>query len=221
MTAYDPTERTRVRRKPSRASYDRQVVDRILDEALICHLGFVEDGQPFVIPTIHARVDGILYLHGSKASRTLRALEDGLDCCVTVTLVDGLVLARSAFHHSLNYRSAMIFAVARRVEDSEEKALALEAVVEHIAPGRSDDARPPSADELDATEVVALELEEASAKVREGGPIDADADMDRPVWAGQLLLSIAPLQPMAEPDLSPDVELPEYLSNWRRAQSKG
>jgi nitroimidazol reductase NimA-like FMN-containing flavoprotein (pyridoxamine 5'-phosphate oxidase superfamily) len=219
MSEYESTGRTRVRRKPGRGSYDRGLVDRILDEALICHLGFVEDGQPFVTPTIHARVGTKLYLHGSKASRTLQALEGGLDCCVTVTLVDGLVLARSAFHHSLNYRSAMIFGVARRVEDSEEKALALEAVVEHIAPGRSDDARPPSAEELDATEVVALELEEASAKVREGGPIDADADMDRSVWAGQLPLSIAPLQPVAEPDLSPDVELPAYLRDWHRPSS--
>jgi nitroimidazol reductase NimA-like FMN-containing flavoprotein (pyridoxamine 5'-phosphate oxidase superfamily) len=219
MPAYEPTERTRVRRKPGRGNYDREMVDGILDEALICHLGFVESEQPFVIPTIHARVGTKLYLHGSKASRTLRALEDGIDCCVTVTLIDGLVLARSALHHSLNYRSAMIFGVARRVEDSEEKALALEAVVEHIAPGRADDARAPSGDELDATEVVALELEEASAKVREGGPIDADDDMDLPVWAGQLPLSIAPLQPVAEPDLSPDVELPAYLRDWRRPSS--
>jgi nitroimidazol reductase NimA-like FMN-containing flavoprotein (pyridoxamine 5'-phosphate oxidase superfamily) len=216
MATYEPTERTKVRRKASRGSYDRELVDRILDEALVCHLGFVEDGQPYVIPTIHARVGSRLYLHGSKASRALGALSDGGQCCVTVTLVDGLVLARSALHHSLNYRSAMIFGAARRVEDPAEKAAALEAVVEHIAPGRSGDARAPSPKELRSTEVVAIELEEASAKLREGGPVDEDADKELPVWAGELPLSLEPGEPLADPDLSPDLALPDYLRNWHR-----
>ena len=217
MSEYEPTGRTRVRRKPGRASYDRVVVDRILDEALVCHLGIVADGQAFVTPTIHARAGRTLYLHGSKASRALGSLKEEVECCVTATLVDGIVLARSAFHHSLNYRSAMIFGTARQVADPAEKALALEAVVEHIAPGRSGDARPPTPEELEATEVLALELEEASAKIRKGGPIDADADMDLPVWAGQLPLSLAALEPIADSGLSPDLELPEYVRNWRRA----
>jgi hypothetical protein len=216
MSDYEPTERSRVRRKAGRGSYDRELVDRILDEALVCHLGFVDDGQPSVIPTIHARVGSRLYLHGSKASRALGALADGGECCVAVTLVDGLVLARSALHHSLNYRSAVIFGVARRVEDPAEKAAALEAVVDHIAPGRSGDARAPSPKELRSTEVVAIELEEASAKLREGGPVDEDADMELPVWAGQLPLSLKPLEAVPDADLPPEVELPDYLRDWRR-----
>jgi nitroimidazol reductase NimA-like FMN-containing flavoprotein (pyridoxamine 5'-phosphate oxidase superfamily) len=216
MSDYAPTERSRVRRKPGRASYDRELVERILDEAMICHLGFVEGGQPYVIPTIHARVGARLYLHGSKGSRALGALREGEECCVTVTLVDGIVLARSALHHSLNYRSAMIFGVARPVLEREEKALALEAVVEHIAPGRSDDARPPSPEELDATGIVSLELEEASAKLREGGPIDDSDDMGLPVWAGQLPLSLTALEPIADPDLPPGAEVPDYVRAWRR-----
>jgi nitroimidazol reductase NimA-like FMN-containing flavoprotein (pyridoxamine 5'-phosphate oxidase superfamily) len=213
---YEPTERTRVRRKPGRGSYDRELVDRILDEALICHLGLVHDGHPYVTPTIHARVGRTLYLHGSKGSRSLRTLADGDDCCVTVTLVDGLVLARSAMHHSLNYRSAMIFGAAGRVEDPEEKAAALEAVVEHIAPGRSADARAPSPEELAATEVISLRLEEASAKVREGGPVDDAEDIGLPVWAGQLPISLVPGEPLADAELPEDVGVPEYVRSWRR-----
>lgn len=219
MSAYEPTERSRVRRKPGRASYDRELVEGILDEALVCHLGIAEAGQPYVIPTIHARIARTLYLHGSKASRALGSLDRGAECCVTVTLVDGIVLARSALHHSLNYRSAMIFGVARRVVDSTEKARALEAVVEHIAPGRSADARPPAPDELDATEVLALGLEEASAKVREGGPLDSAADMSLPVWAGQLPLVLRSLDPVADPDLAPGVKVPDYLENWPQRPS--
>jgi nitroimidazol reductase NimA-like FMN-containing flavoprotein (pyridoxamine 5'-phosphate oxidase superfamily) len=216
MTAYEPTERTRVRRKPSRATYDREVVDRILDEALICHLGFVDGEQPFVIPTIHARVDRTLYMHGSSASHSLAALADGVPCCVTATLADGLVLARSARQHSLNYRSVMVFGVAHEVQDSAEKTAALEAIVDHIAPGRSRDVRGPSTEELDSTKIVSLELLEASAKVREGGPVDMRDDVELPVWAGQLPVSLEALEPIADPELSPEVELPEYLRNWRR-----
>ncbi len=192
-----------MRRKPGRASYDAELVDRILDEALICHLGFAVDGQPQVIPTIHARDGSTLYLHGSKGSRALGALSEGAQCCVSVTLVDGIVLARSALHHSLNYRSAIVFGTARRVADPAEKARALEVVVEHIAPGRTGDARRPAPDELEATEVLAIELEEASAKVREGGPIDAAEDMGLPVWAGQLPLTLEALEPAARPRALP------------------
>jgi nitroimidazol reductase NimA-like FMN-containing flavoprotein (pyridoxamine 5'-phosphate oxidase superfamily) len=213
---YEQTERTRVRRKPGRGSHDRELVDRILDEALVCHLGFVEDGRPYVIPTIHARVGETLYLHGSKGSRALRRLADGGDCCVAVTLVDGVVLARSAFHHSLNYRSAMIFGTARRIEDPDEKAAGLEAVVEHIAPGRSADARAPSPEELAATEVLSMRLEEASAKVREGGPVDDAEDMGLPVWAGVLPLSLVPGDPLADAELPEGLAVPEYIRNWRR-----
>jgi nitroimidazol reductase NimA-like FMN-containing flavoprotein (pyridoxamine 5'-phosphate oxidase superfamily) len=217
MGAYEPTERSRVRRKPGRASYDRDLVDAILDQAMVCHLGFVADGQPYVIPTIHARAGRTLYLHGSKASRALDSLKEGAGCCVTATLVDGIVLARSALHHSLNYRSAMIFGTARQVVDPVEKARALEAVVEHIVPGRSGDARPPAPEELEATEVLALELEEASAKVREGGPIDAAADIGLPVWAGRLPLTIDALEPVPEADLPSGVAVPGYLRDWHRS----
>jgi hypothetical protein len=217
VSVYEPTERTRVRRKPGRGSYERELIDRILDEAMICHLGFVDGGQPYAMPTIHARVGRTLYLHGSKGSRMLRALADGGgQCCVTVTLVDGIVLARAAMHHSLNYRSAMIFGSAGRVSDPDEKVAALEAVVEHIAPGRAADARVPSRPELAATEVLSMRLEEASAKVREGGPVDDEEDLDLPVWAGQLPLSLVPGAPLADADLPEGVELPEYVRSWRR-----
>jgi nitroimidazol reductase NimA-like FMN-containing flavoprotein (pyridoxamine 5'-phosphate oxidase superfamily) len=170
-----------------------------------------------VIPTIHARVDRTLYLHGSPASRALRTLADGVDCCVTVTLVDGVVLARSARQHSLNYRSTMVFGIARQIQDPAEKAKALEAIVEHIAPGRAAEVRAPNEDELDSTEIISLELSEASVKVRDGGPVDKRADMDLPVWAGQLPLALTAQEPVADPELSPDVELPDYLWDWRRA----
>jgi nitroimidazol reductase NimA-like FMN-containing flavoprotein (pyridoxamine 5'-phosphate oxidase superfamily) len=217
VSAYEPTERTKVRRKPGRGSHERELVDRILDEALICHLGFVDRGQPFVTPTIHARVGRTLYLHGSKGSRTLRTLADGgAQCCVTVTLVDGIVLARAAMHHSLNYRSAMIFGSARRVEAPEEKAAALEAVVEHIAPGRGAEARAPSDAELAATEVLSMRLEEASAKLREGGPVDDAEDLALPVWAGELPLSLIAGEPLADGEVRDEVGVPDYVRGWRR-----
>src|SRR5213594_2781402 len=184
MAELSPTPRTRVRRLPNRASYDRTTIHAILDEGLVCHLGFVHDGQPFVLPTTYARVDDALYLHGSAASRMLRGLRDGIPVCVTVTLLDGLVYARSAFHHSMNYRSVVILGTATEVREPAERLAALEAIVEHVVPGRWHEVRPPSAQELKATMVLRVPIAEASAKVRTGGPLDDADDMGLPCWAG-------------------------------------
>ncbi len=205
------TERTTVRRLAKRGAYDRETIRAILDEAFICHVGFVVDGQPMVIPTIHARVDDSLYFHGSVASRMLRSLEQGVPACVTVTLLDGLVLARSAFHHSMNYRSVVILGTATVVVDREEKRRVLDAIVEHVMKGRSADARPPSEAELNATMVLRLPIAEASAKIRTGPPIDDEEDYALPVWAGVLPLELTPLEPVADPRLKAGVELPRYL----------
>lgn len=184
------TERTTVKRLAKRGVYDRETVYQILDEALLCHAGFVVDGSPVVIPTIHWRHEDTLYVHGSAASRMLRSLRDGVEACVTVTLLDGLVIARSAFHHSMNYRSAVIFGTAREVTDREEKLRALDSLVEHVLRGRSAESRPPNEKELRQTMVLALPIEEASAKVRTGGPIDDDDDYALPYWAGVIPVSM-------------------------------
>ena len=183
-------ERLRVKREPQRARYDRETVDAILDEALICHLGFAVDGRPYVIPTLHARVGDLLYVHGSAASRMLRHVATGADVCVTVTLFDGLVLARSVFNHSVDYRSAMVFGRATLVE-GDEKVAALRALTEQLAPGRWDEARQPTAKELKATWILSLPLDEASAKVRTGPPEDEPEDLDLPVWAGVVPVHLA------------------------------
>ena len=210
------TGRTTVRRLPQRGVYDRGAVFAILDEALVCHVGFARDGQPFVIPTIFARVEDRLYLHGSAASRMLEALAEGIDVCVTVTLVDGLVLARSAFHHSMNYRSVVVLGRARLVTDPEEKRAALVAVVEHVVPGRSRDVRDPSELELLATSVLRLDLLEVSAKVRTGPPVDDPEDMDRPCWAGEIPLRLVAQAPVADPQLRAGVEPPPIALNYER-----
>ena len=204
------TARTTVRRLPARGSYDSATIHAILDEALICHVAFVVDGQPFVIPTIHARVGETLYFHGSTASRMMRAMSSGAQVCVTVTLLDGLVLARSAFHHSMNYRSVVVLGVPREVTDAEEKLRALDAIVEHVVPGRSGDARKPNPSELRATMVGALEISEASAKIRTGGPVDDEDDYALPVWAGVVPLKLTAGEP--ERDARCDAELPSYLA---------
>ncbi|HVG22784.1 MAG TPA: pyridoxamine 5'-phosphate oxidase family protein [Thermoanaerobaculia bacterium] len=209
MTAtIEMTDRTRVRRLAKRASYDRETIHAILDEARVCHVGFVVDGAPVVIPTIHWRVGDTLYVHGSAASRMLRSLRDGVDACVTVTLIDGLVLARSAFHHSMNYRSVVVFGKAREVT-GEEKVSALDGLVEHVVRGRSRDARPPNESELKQTLVLALPLEEASAKIRTGGPVDDEEDYALPVWAGVVPLKLTAGEPVA--DVGVTAEVPEYL----------
>jgi nitroimidazol reductase NimA-like FMN-containing flavoprotein (pyridoxamine 5'-phosphate oxidase superfamily) len=214
--AYPQTERTRVYRKPGRGSHDRELVHSILDEALVCHVGFVQDGQPYVIPTIHAREGETLFLHGAVGNRMLRALADGTPCCVTATLVDELVLARSAQHHSLNYRSAMVLGTAREVTDPEEKERGLRVVIEHIAPGRSEEIRGPNATELKSTKVLSLKIEEASAKVRTGPPLDDAEDLELPYWAGVLPLTTGTGDAVPAPDLAGDPPVPEHLTGWRR-----
>jgi nitroimidazol reductase NimA-like FMN-containing flavoprotein (pyridoxamine 5'-phosphate oxidase superfamily) len=206
----------RVRRLPKRAAYDRATIHAILDEALVCHLGFVHDQQPFVIPTLHARIDERLYVHGSSASRMLGELAQGVAACVTVTLIDGLVLARSAFHHSVNYRSVVLLGTARAVIDPDEKLAALRAFTEQIVPGRWADVRPPTAQELKATSVLCLPLEEASAKLRTGQPVDDEADYAMDVWAGVLPLELRARAPEADPRLTPGIAPPRYISAYHR-----
>jgi nitroimidazol reductase NimA-like FMN-containing flavoprotein (pyridoxamine 5'-phosphate oxidase superfamily) len=201
-------EQLRVRRHPERGQYDRESIDAILDEALICHAGFVVDGQPYVIPTIHARSGDVLYLHGSTASRMLRTLGEGVDMCVTVTLLDGLVLARSVYNHSMNYRSVVVLGRARDVTGAAEKLAALEAIVEHVVPGRWADARLPTRKELKATSVLALGLGEASAKVRTGPPGDFDEDLELPIWAGVIPLGLVA---GAAESATNGLPLPRYL----------
>lgn len=208
-----PTDRTKVRRLPQRASYEREFIDAVIDEALSCHVGYALDGRPWVIPTIHARIDDALYLHGAVANHMLRSLAEAIEACVTITLIDGLVLARSAFHHSMNYRSVMVFGRMTVVEDAVEKDAALRALVEHVVPGRMADARPPNDAELRKTTVLQLPITEASAKVRTGGPIDDDDDMDLPIWAGQLPVSTAYAAPIPEPGAPP---VPGYVTGYRR-----
>lgn len=208
MTVIEMTERTKVRRLPKRGNYDRETIQSILDEALVCHVGFVVDGAPVVIPTIHWREDDTLYVHGSAASRMLRSLKGGVDACVTVTLIDGLVLARSAFHHSMNYRSVVVFGNAREVT-GDEKIRALDGLVEHVMKGRSRDIRQPNEIELKQTLVLALPLEEASAKIRTGGPVDDEEDYALPIWAGVVPLTLTRGEPV--PDVGVTAELPGYL----------
>jgi uncharacterized protein len=207
--------RTRVRRRAGRGRYEREQIDRILDAGLVGHLAFVADGQPYAIPMLYVRLEDQLYLHGSPLSRLLKGAVGGIDLCFTVTLLDGLVLARSAFHHSLNFRSVVVLGEARAVRDLDEKLAALETLVEHVVPGRSADARGPSVQELKATEVVALRLDEASAKVRTGPPVDAPEDYALDVWAGEIPLHLAAGAPM--PDERCSAPLPDYLR--RRGES--
>ena len=209
------TERTTVRRLPKRGNYERETIHAILDEALICHLGFVVDGAPVVLPTIHWRDGDTLYVHGSAASRMLRTLRDGgVEACVTVTLLDGLVLARSAFHHSMNYRSVVVFGKAREVVDRDEKLRALETLVEHVVRGRSAEVRAPSEIELKATLVLALPLEEASAKIRTGMPVDDDEDYAMDVWAGVLPAALTFGSPVADSGVTRNA--PAYVTGYRR-----
>jgi nitroimidazol reductase NimA-like FMN-containing flavoprotein (pyridoxamine 5'-phosphate oxidase superfamily) len=211
---YQRTERTQLRRLPERGAYDRTTVHAILDEGFICHVGFVVDGQPHVIPTGYVRVGETIYLHGSSGSRL--GLRPGMPVCVTVTLLDGIVLARSAFHHSFQYRSVVALGRTRLVTDPEEKDTALSALVEHFVPGRSTDVRPGDRRELAATAVLALPLEEVSAKVRTGDPKDEDQDYDLPYWAGILPLSLEPGRPIPDHRLKPGIPVPPYVNAWSR-----
>jgi nitroimidazol reductase NimA-like FMN-containing flavoprotein (pyridoxamine 5'-phosphate oxidase superfamily) len=216
MSEFTPTDRTQVKRLPKRGKYDRETVHKILDEGFVCHVGFSVDGQPFVIPTNYGRTGDLLYLHGSAASRMLRTLSGGVPVCVTVTHVDGLVLARSAFHHSVNYRSVVIIGTARLVEDPAEKMEALRLFTEHVMKGRWDDVRQPTEQELKATTVLALPLEEVSAKVRTGGPIDDETDYTLPVWAGVLPLQVTVKAPIPDEKRQQDQPVPQYLKNYSR-----
>ncbi|MFD9411832.1 pyridoxamine 5'-phosphate oxidase family protein [Streptomyces sp. NPDC059989] len=213
--AYEPTDRTVPSRSRERARYDRETVHSILDQAYVCHLGFVRDGAPVVLPTLFGRVGESLYIHGSTGSRPLLAAgkaDPGLPVCVTVTHVDGLVLARSAFHHSLNYRSVVVHGTAYQVTDEEECRTALDALVDHVVPGRSADSRPASAKELAATAVIRLDLTEVSAKIRTGGPNDEAEDMDLPYWAGVVPVAPAYGTPVPSADLAPGIAAPDYLA---------
>ena len=208
MAEPSPTPRTRVRRLPQRAAYDEATIHAILDNGLLCHIGFVHEGQPFVLPTTYARLGDALVLHGSAASRMLRGVRDGIPICVTVTLLDGLVLARSAFHHSMNYRSVVILGVATEVTDDAERLHALEAIVEHVNPGRWAEVRPPNERELKATMVLRLPIAEASAKVRTGPPLDDTEDLGWPCWAGEVPLRLVALAPIADGTPPPGVAAP-------------
>jgi nitroimidazol reductase NimA-like FMN-containing flavoprotein (pyridoxamine 5'-phosphate oxidase superfamily) len=210
------TDRTAVRRLPKRGSYDRGVLNAILDQGLVCHVGFVVDGQPYVIPTTYGRVGEQLYVHGSAASRMLKALTGGIPVCVTVTHLDGLVLARSAFHHSMNYRSAMVLGMAREVVDPEERWTALHAIVDHVVPGRWEECRPPSENEMRATLVLRLAIDEASAKIRTGPPVDDDSDYALPFWAGELPMRTTMLPAIADPRLAAGIPVPPHVTGYRR-----
>jgi len=212
-----PSARTRVKRVHEHAAYDRETIDAILDAALVCHLGFERDGQPYVIPTLHARLGDRLYVHGSAASRTVRALSEGIPACVTVTLLDGIVLARSVFEHSINYRSVVVLGTATTVTDPDEKNAVLEAFTEKLLPGRWADSRPPTRKELRATGVLSLPLDEASAKVRVGGPDDGDTpDAELDVWAGHIPLTVRALPPVPAPDLQAGLTVPTYAKRYKR-----
>ncbi len=212
---FTPTDRSTPTRNRERASYDRELVHSILDEDYLCHLGFVRDGAPVVLPTLYVRIGERVYLHGSTGSRPLREAgkqDQGLPVCLTVTRLDGLVLARSAFHHSINYRSVVVHGVAQQVPDGEEMTAALDALVDNVVPGRSDDSRRADAKELAATAVLRLDLEEVSAKVRQGGPADDPEDMELPHWSGVVPVSRTYGTPLPSDDLAPGIALPDYLA---------
>lgn len=210
------TPRSTVKRIADRGVYDRSAIYRILDEALLCHVGFIDDGQPYVLPTIHARIDDALYLHGSQASRMLSALAGGAPACVTVTLLDGIVVARSAFHSSMNYRSVVVLGSFREVTDTGEKSAAFEAIVRQVIPGRWDDVRRPTENESNATGVLVIPLNETSAKVRTGPPSDDDADYALPHWAGVIPMELTPGTPIADPKLAPGIPTPDYIARYTR-----
>ena len=218
MSQFPITERNQVKRVPKRGHYDRETVYRILDEGLICHVGFVQDGQPVVIPTLYARRGDTLILHGAKTSRMLQHIQAGEPVSVAVTLVDGLVVARSVFHHSMNYRSVVLFGKGRVIEADDEKLRALEILTEHILRGRWRDARKPNRQEMDATSVVAIAIESASAKVRTGPPVDDEADYSLPVWAGVIPFRQQALPPINDPQLGRGIPVPGYVTRYDRTQ---
>lgn len=222
MSDTAPTPRTRVRRIPELAVYERERIQAIVDEALYCHLAWVgEDGDPRVIPTIHARIGDTLYVHGSAASTMLRAVKTGLPVAIATTIVDGIRFARSMFEHSMNYRTVVVYGVATEVTDTTELEQVFDAITDQVAPGRAADARRPNAEELRQTTFVKVPLDEASAKVSEGFPEEPPEDVALPVWAGILPLTLAPGVPESDPLNAAGVEVPDYVSGWRRAGAEG
>jgi uncharacterized protein len=216
-----PTARTRVKRLPKRAAYDRDAIYSILDTALVCHVGFALDGQPYVIPTLHVRIGDRLYIHGSAASRMLGAAADGTPLAVTVTHIDGLVLARSAFHHSVNYRSAVILGTATLVTDFTEKFAVMKGLIDHVAPGRWDHIRHPNQKELAATSVLSIPIVEASAKLRSGDPLDDEADYAMPIWAGRIPFAIGTAAPVADARLDASTPMPAHVTEYVLPANRG
>jgi hypothetical protein len=216
MPQLTPTPRTTVRRLKERGDYDVTTIHAILDEGMVCHVGFALDGQPWVIPTAYVRIDDNLYVHGANANHALRALAEGAPACVTVTLTDGLVLARSTFHHSINYRSVVLFGRGQKVDSPAEKARVLAALVEHLIPGRTADSRAANEAELRQTLVIRLPIDEASAKVRTGGPIDSAEDLSLDVWAGVIPLALHAGTPIDAPDLTGNIAPPSYAERYVR-----
>lgn len=216
MSTIPVTHRTKLGRLPARGSYDRELINHILDEAFVCHVGFVANGQPFVIPTNYGRKDDYLYVHGSSASRMVRNVSEGIPVCVTVTLIDALVLARSIFHHSVNYRSVVILGTATLVEGATEKWEALRVISDNVIRGRWEEVREPNEQELKATSVLKLPIHEASAKVRTGAPKDDEEDYDLPIWAGLLPLVTRPTEPVPDPDLRVQAAIPESVRRYSR-----
>lgn len=216
MSEYEQTKRNRVTRIPERAKYDEETIFAIIDEALICHVGFVVQGKPVVIPTIHARDGNRLLLHGSSASRMLRHFREGNDICVTVTLLDGLVLARSVFHHSMNYRSVVLFGNGTIVDDTDQKMRGLKVLTDHLIPGRWNEARLPSDKEMNATTLISMTIEEGTAKIREGHPSDEEEDYDLPVWAGVIPIQQHIMAPVDDEQLTEGISVPDYVLNYSR-----
>lgn len=216
MSEYEQTKRNRVTRIPERAKYDEETIFAIIDEALICHVGFVIQGKPVVIPTIHARDGNRLLLHGSSASRMLRHFREGNDICVTVTLLDGLVLARSVFHHSMNYRSVVLFGNGTIVDDTDQKMRGLKVLTDHLIPGRWNEARLPSDKEMKATTLISMSIEEGTAKIREGHPSDEEEDYDLPVWAGVIPIQQHIMAPVDDEQLTEGISVPDYVLNYSR-----
>lgn len=210
------SERIKIKRLPKRGTFKRETIYEILDEGFVCHVGFTIDDQPFVIPTGYARLGDNLIIHGSAASRMMRAMAWETPVCVTVTLIDGLVLARSAFHHSMNYRSVVVFGKAKLISDEREKTVALKALTEHIIPGRWQEIRPPNKSELKATMVLTLPIEEASAKIRAGAPVDDEEDYALNVWAGVVPLHLTAGELISDARLQREIEIPDYVANYRR-----
>ena len=219
MTTFERNEQNRVKRVPQRGHYDKKTIYGIVDESPICHVGFVSDGKPIVIPTIHARLGDSLIFHGAPASRMMKSIEGGEEICVTITLLDGLVLARSVFHHSMNYRSAVLFGRGQLIDDDQRKLEALATLTEHILPGRWTDARQPNAKEMNATKVVELPIDMASAKVRTGDPGDDDEDYELPVWAGVIPLRQQALAPSNDSLLADGIQVPDYVQQYVNKRS--